>query len=165
MLSAEDLILFSDMLAEARIAPAVAGSDPMPPLAIGLRINGGSWSLFPAANLSETKYRDRAKIAAMVERALAQPGVAAVAVVHEAWMSRAPGADDAEFSARTAHLAFAGDGRAEAVMCALHTRDTQTAILHGIARTGKRRALIKGPALFEGLSLGGQMARAMPTRH
>lgn len=50
-------------------------------------------------------------------------------------------------------------------MCSLHTRDVQTAILHGIDRSGKRRTLIKGPALFEGLSLGGEMARAMPTRH
>ena len=165
MITIEELTLFASMAADLKIAPAVAGCDPIPPMAIGVKADRSGWALFPAANLLDAAFRDPEKLRDLASRFLSRAKGKSLMIIHEAWISRLPGIDAEEFERRFSHLKWRPEGRAEAVICVIHAADVQTAVVHGISRADGKRTLIKGPMLFDGLSLGGAMARNMPKEH
>jgi hypothetical protein len=122
---------------------------------------GGRAVIIDDAWLDEAAAKDKALVPQAVEMALAVPDVEAVCVCHEAWASKVPGAPGEAL----AHLSFAPDGRAEAIICALQGDGFQTGVIHAIVRRGKLREMVMGPMDFSGFTLGGAMARRMPDKH
>ncbi len=152
--------MVNDLLASALLA-----ADPMPPIALGVKLVDGQVVPMGAMHMKDPAFLDPENVASFVRGMLDMPELEALAVVHETWISAVKGAPAEAIRERMGHLRFGPDGRAEAVVCALHTKDFQTAVLHGVSREGGVRRLIPGPLLFEGVSLGGRMARDMPPRH
>jgi hypothetical protein len=163
MLTTEYLESFA-RAATARIAVRVEARDPIHPRAYEARTSGQSLAIVAEFELAGPRFASPESIPKLVARLL-DGGSDMVCVAHEAWVTRVPGLDEKAFQAAMGHLAWMRDGRAEAVICAMHGRDFQTAVLHGISREGGARRLIVGPSMFEAMRIGGTMARQMPTRH
>lgn len=164
MITKPQLEEFSLLVAE-RIRAHLAASDPMKPRVMSCVLENGKAKLNGDALISDPEFSKPAAIPRMVDALLAVDGIVAVAVAHEAWVTKIPNMAPELFAQTMGHLAFMADGRAEGVIQALHGVGFQTAVLHGVDRSGATRRLTPGPMVFDALSLGGAMARDMPTKH
>ena len=138
-------------------------SDPIPNLAFALVADGSELrtAVTPLSNLSQGPEM----VPQAVEGLLKTEGVIACAVVVESWVSFLPGMP-AEVVKRLFPGKIPRPGvRSEAVCVSLHTTDSQVMALHAIRRRAGKRVLVEGKIMTGGVTLGGRMARVMPTRH
>ena len=164
MLTADQLAEFT-AIAFSRLEMHVAERDPMIPRAFGARLDQGRLVLNGDASLEDEAFGQPERIPRVIGGLLAMPDMEVVAVAHEAWARKLPGMPSDQIQQAMGHLSWNAEDKAEVVIFAIHGHDFQTAVLHAIWRVNGMRQLRMGPLSFDTLTLGGAMARDMPTRH